>query len=208
MPTAINQTGISASTAGFDQEALASARNFRLIMDAMARPGNIVKLGLQKQPVGKMSAGSQMVALTLCDHETPVLLDTSLGEEPVEEFFRFHCGSSLVDDPSKAMFAFLSGVPDADMLSAFSVGTPAYPDRSTTLVIEVDGFDSQPDKGLALSGPGIRNVHYLQVSGIDAHFWKWWPGNASRFPLGVDAILVSDDAIVALPRTVKLMEIA
>ncbi len=41
-------------------------------MDAMARPGNIVKLGLQKQPVGKMSAGSQMVALTLCDHETPV----------------------------------------------------------------------------------------------------------------------------------------
>ena len=68
-------------------------------------------------------------------------LDAALrGSDPVCGWLRLHCGCRLVSEPADAAFAFV-GVPrDLPAIDAFSLGTPDYPDRSATIVIQVSSL--------------------------------------------------------------------
>ena len=84
----------------------------------------------------------------------------------------------------------------------FAQGTQEYPDRSTTLIVEIEA--STGGRPLVLTGPGIRTQEEIAPAGLPEMFPHLWAGNRQNFPRGIDLILVAGDAVFCLPRTTVL----
>ncbi|MGI9450585.1 MAG: phosphonate C-P lyase system protein PhnH, partial [Geminicoccaceae bacterium] len=80
-------------------------------------------------------------------------------------------------------------------------GTSEYPERSTTILMQVQGLDDS--LGARLTGPGIETEARLTIDGMPPDFWSQWFANQRQFPLGVDLILTAGDRIAALPRSIS-----
>jgi alpha-D-ribose 1-methylphosphonate 5-triphosphate synthase subunit PhnH len=186
--------------AGFADPALDAQATFRCLLEAIAHPGRIVMApdGLPVPPA-PLLAPAYAAALTLLDFETPLWVDPSLATPAVIDSLRLHCGCPIVSQ-AKARFALLAG-PGAP-LAAFDQGTPEYPDRSATLIWQVESLAT--GRGVQLTGPGIRTVTRLHVEGLPADFWALWGMCHRQFPLGVDVVFVTADRLAALPRSVDV----
>jgi alpha-D-ribose 1-methylphosphonate 5-triphosphate synthase subunit PhnH len=182
---------------------LTTQATFRAVIDAMASPGTVRALAATIGAPPPLANAAAAVALTLCDHDTPVWLDAALcGSDPVCGWLRLHCGCRLVPEPRDAAFAFVGAPQELPPIEAFSLGTPDYPDRSATIVIQVESLRAGPP--LALSGPGIRATQVLHASGLPDDMAARLAANRSLFPRGVDFILADANEIAALPRSVRL----
>lgn len=170
---------------------------FRQLLDALAHPGRIHTLHRPLAVPAPLAPAAGAVALTLCDFETPVWLQSP----EAAPWLRFHCACPLVDAPATARFVFIDQPAAMPPLSDFAQGEPEYPDRSATLVLQVASLTGH---GLTLSGPGIAGTARLGVSGLPAGFWDDWRAQHARFPLGVDLILVAGERFAALPRTTRV----
>lgn len=71
------------------------------------------------------------------------------------EFLRFHTGAPITRDPAEAAFALIADAAACPDFASFAQGTPAYPDRSATLVLAVTDLSND---GWRLDGPGIRGA--------------------------------------------------
>ncbi|MGH6917034.1 MAG: phosphonate C-P lyase system protein PhnH [Geminicoccaceae bacterium] len=186
--------------AGFADPALGAQASFRCLLQAIAHPGRIVTVpdGLPAPPA-PLLAPTYAAALTLLDFETPLWVDPSLATPAVIESLRLQCGCPIAPQ-AKASFALLAG-PGAP-LAAFDQGTPEYPDRSATLIWQVESLAAE--RGVLLTGPGIRTGTPLHVGGLPEDFWAQWGMNHRQFPLGVDVVLVTTDRLAALPRSIAV----
>jgi alpha-D-ribose 1-methylphosphonate 5-triphosphate synthase subunit PhnH len=192
-------------TAAFVDPVSSAQATFRAILDAMARPGSLRPLTVSLSAPPPMNRGAAAVALTLCDQDTPVWLDAELrASARVCEWLRFHCGCPLVEEPEQAAFAFVSRAADVPAFEDFNIGTADYPDRSTTVVLQVKTLSSAP--GLVLTGPGIRDARTLNAELLPNDMVRRLARNRSLFPRGVDLILATQDAVAALPRSVRVLE--
>jgi alpha-D-ribose 1-methylphosphonate 5-triphosphate synthase subunit PhnH len=190
--------------ADFPASVLAAQSNFRAILDATASPGTVRSVAADVTAPEPLTAGAAAVALTLCDNDTPVWLDSALGDsEAVCQWLRFHCGCKLVDAPGDAGFAFVSAAAELPPFESFNLGTPDYPDRSTTIVLTVETLQAGPP--LVLTGPGIRDRAVLRAAPLPADMAARLADNRALFPRGVDLILVTATEVAALPRSVRLV---
>ncbi len=189
--------------AGFADLATGSQQTFRVLMDALARPGLIRPLAAEIAPPAPLSPNLAAIALTLLDFETSVWLDGALDHPDVLAYLRFETGVKIVADPADAAFALIADPAAMPPLSAFAQGVPDYPDRSTTLVIDVPGFAAE---GWTFTGPGIRESVSFRPHGLPDEFGTWLADNHARFPLGVDLVFASRTELAALPRSSKLVE--
>jgi alpha-D-ribose 1-methylphosphonate 5-triphosphate synthase subunit PhnH len=185
--------------AGFADPALDAQATFRCVLEAIAHPGRIV-MAPEKLPAAPapLLAPAYATALTLLDFETPLWVDPSLATPTVIESLRLQCGCPIVEQ-TKASFALLAG--SGAPLAAFNRGTPEYPDRSATLIWQVAGLEA--DRGMRLTGPGIRTSTRLQVDGLPGDFRAQWATNHQQFPLGVDVVFVTTGRMAALPRSIE-----
>ena len=182
-----------ALTGGFNDAPVEAARAFRGAMSAMARPGRIEELA-GAVPPAPLSVAAGVLILTLCDAETPVYLAGGHDVSAVRDWITFHTGAPFAG-PERAMFAL--GTWDAlGPLAAYPVGTPEYPDRSTTLIVEMDALKAE---GVVLRGPGIKDSAQLSLP-EEAAFQT----NAKAFPLGLDFFFTCGTRVAALPRTTKV----
>jgi alpha-D-ribose 1-methylphosphonate 5-triphosphate synthase subunit PhnH len=189
-------------TAAFADPVHASQHTFRMVMDALARPGTIISLAATVTSPSPLHPAAAAVALTLLDYETPVWLDHALSAtRDIADWIRFHTGAPITPDPRAAAFAFVADSGRAPDLEAFSLGTPEYPDRSTTLVLQVKQFSGE---SLTLAGPGIAGTQNISAGPLPNDFRQQLIANRALFPRGVDVILATDDAIAALPRSVRV----
>lgn len=178
---------------GFGDAPVEAARAFRAAMRVMARPGTIEALDAARPPA-PVSVAAGTLLLTLCDHETGVYLAGAYDTAELREWLAFHTGAPVVA-AGEAQFA-LGDWAVLMPLSQYAVGTPEYPDRSATLIVEMERLES---KGTGLRGPGIRERAELSLP--DAAAMR---GNARQFPLGVDFFLTCGDKVAALPRSTRL----
>ena len=178
---------------GFGDAPVEAARAFRAAMRVMARPGTIEALEAARPPA-PVSVAAGTLLLTLCDHETGVYLAGVYDTAELREWLAFHTGAPVVaaEDAQFALGDWAALMP----LSQYAVGTPEYPDRSATLIVEMEQLEA---KGTGLRGPGIRERAELSLPDADA-----MRGNARRFPLGVDFFLTCGDRVAALPRSTRL----
>lgn len=178
---------------GFSDAPVEAARAFRAAMRAMARPGTIETLDTARPPAPVSSAAGTLL-LTLCDHETGLYLAGGHDTPELREWIAFHTGAPIVP-PGRAQFAL--GTWGALLpLSQYSLGTSEYPDRSATLIVEMDALEAS---GTALTGPGIRDRAALSLPDPDA-----MRANAACFPLGIDFFLTCGGRVAALPRSTRL----
>ena len=193
---------MAAPAKGFADPALGTQAIFRTVLEAMAHPGRVVMVqGGLPAPPAPLSAPAYALALTLFDLETPVWLDAGLRQGALLETLRFQCGCPIVAQPEDAGFAVIGDPLAMPTLAAFAPGTPEYPDRSATLILQVEALRSDGD--LTLTGPGIEQASRLGVDGLGVGFWDQWAANHGAFPQGVDLVLTSADQLAALPRSIR-----
>jgi alpha-D-ribose 1-methylphosphonate 5-triphosphate synthase subunit PhnH len=189
---------------GFADKVLSAQSTFRSVMDAMARPGSVHCIASASGTPPGVMRGTAAIALTLFDHDTPIWLDPRMSQAPeVEKWLKFHTSAPVVSDPSICSFALIGNAAELPALDQFSFGSNEYPDRSTTLILQVESLR----EGLAfeLSGPGIDGTTVLQATIEPLDLFARLAINATLFPRGIDVVLVADDAVVAIPRTTRLV---
>lgn len=187
----------------FDDPALASQAVFRTVMEAMARPGLPRPLAASLAPPAPLSPTAAAVALTLLDYETPFWLDQRLAAAgEVAAWLKFHTGAPLSGNPAQSSFAFICDPATMPAFETFSQGVSEYPDRSTTLVVQVARLDR--GDALTLSGPGIAGSRSFCAAPLPDDFPARLLANRALFPRGVDLILVSAQAVAALPRSLRV----
>lgn len=180
----------SALEGGFVNAPEDAARAFRAAMSAMARPGRVELLDAATPPRPASRAAGSLL-LTLADHDTGIHLAGEHDTQAMREWLAFHT-SATIAKPSEAQFAL--GTWDALLpLSDYPVGTPEYPDRSTTLIIEMSELECE---GVLLKGPGIKDGAKLNLP--DAVAMKQ---NNAQFPLGLDFFMTCGSRVAALPRS-------
>jgi alpha-D-ribose 1-methylphosphonate 5-triphosphate synthase subunit PhnH len=197
-------TFATALASGFQEPVFDSQRAFRMAMEALANPGRIRPIGRELADAPLPAAAAALI-LALCDYETPLFLAPSvLARAGLGDYLRFHTDAMLVAEPAVAAFALVDLAHDQLDLLAFAQGTPEYPDRSTTVIAIVASLAEGPAK--TLSGPGIARTAELRIAGLPGDFVEQWWANRSAFPLGVDIIFATSDAIVGLPRSTRIVE--
>jgi alpha-D-ribose 1-methylphosphonate 5-triphosphate synthase subunit PhnH len=193
---------MNAVAAGFAEPVLAAQATFRVVMDAMARPGTIRRLTGVAAPA-PLSASAAAIALTLLDYETPFWLDAPLADTgEVARFISFHTGARATEDPAAAAFAFVATPAAAPPMASFAQGSAEYPDRSTTLVLQVAQLAE--GEGMVLRGPGIAGTRRLTASPLPANFLDQFADNRAQFPRGVDILLAAPDVVAGLPRSLHV----
>ena len=178
---------------GFADPAIQSSHAFRSVMEAMARPGTIQSI-TGAIPPAPLSIAAGTLLLTLCDTDTPVYLAGEADSDAVRTWLAFHTGAPLCG-PSHCMFAV--GTWDAlSPLSSYPIGTPEYPDRSATLIVQCAELVNE---GAILRGPGIKTQSTLSLPDVQA-----FQNNHALFPLGLDFILTCDTELAAIPRSTRV----
>jgi alpha-D-ribose 1-methylphosphonate 5-triphosphate synthase subunit PhnH len=197
-------TTVAELPAGFADKVLSAQSTFRSVMDAMARPGSVQRIVAAAGTPAGIMRGTAAIALTLFNHDTPVWLDPLTSETSnVTKWLKFHTGAPVVADSSICSFALIGDAAALPSLDRFSFGTNEYPDRSTTLILQVESLTQ--GKNLELRGPGIDGTAVLQARVQPADLFERLAINATLFPRGIDVVLVHDNSIVAIPRTTRLV---
>jgi alpha-D-ribose 1-methylphosphonate 5-triphosphate synthase subunit PhnH len=197
-------TTIAELPAGFADKVLSAQSTFRSVMDAMARPGTVQRTLAAAGAPAAMMRGAAAIALTLFDHDTPVWLDPAMSEtSEVAKWLKFHTGAPVIENSSVCSFALIGAPGALPDLDCFSFGSNEYPDRSTTLILQLASLTQ--GASFELRGPGIDGTTMLQAAIQPADLFERLAINQARFPRGIDVVLVADDAVVAIPRTTRLV---
>ncbi|MGR3467854.1 MAG: phosphonate C-P lyase system protein PhnH [Shimia sp.] len=178
---------------GFTNPVIQSAQTFRAVMGAMARPGTIHEIG-GATPPAPLSAAAGAALLTLCDPDTPLHLAGDVDCADVRTWLAFHTGAPLAP-ASTCAFAVGTWSALGD-LASYPIGTPRYPDRSATLIVELPELTPE---GATLSGPGIETTAALSLPDVSA-----FAANRRLFPLGLDFLFTCGDRLAALPRSTEV----
>jgi len=178
---------------GFADLSRDAAHAFRAALQAMARPGRIERVG-GVAPPAPCSAAAGALILTLCDTTTPLFLAPSHDDPGLRQWIAFHTGAPIVG-PEAAMFA-LGTWGALSPASRFAIGTPAYPDRAATLIVEMADLSGS---GAMLKGPGIKERAQLSLPEVAA-----FQDNRRRFPLGFDCYFTCGDRLAGLPRSCRV----
>ena len=197
-------TTVAELPAGFADKVLSAQSTFRSVMDAMARPGSVQRIAAAAGAPHPMMRGTAAIALTLFDHDTPLWLDPPMCEtSDVTKWLKFHTSAPVIADSSICSFALIGDAGALPDLDRFLFGSNEYPDRSTTLILQVESLTQGPT--FELRGPGIDGTTLLQAAIQPSDLFERLAINAALFPRGIDVVLVADDAIVAIPRTTRLV---
>lgn len=188
--------------AAFADPVFDSQRSFRELLQAMARPAVPRVLPTLPPAPSPVAPAAMAILLTLCDATTSLWIQQPTEE--VRDHLRFHTGLRLADTPREADFALITTPVSMPPLNAFAHGELRYPDRSATLIVQVDGF--RRHAGTRFAGPGIRDEEPLHIDGLPADFWSQRAALATQFPLGIDVFFVAAQHVLALPRTTRLLE--
>jgi alpha-D-ribose 1-methylphosphonate 5-triphosphate synthase subunit PhnH len=178
---------------GFTDAPFQSARAFREMLEAMARPGTIRRVQ-GAAPPSPLSVAAGVALLVLTDPTTRLHLAGRADCPAVRDWVAFHIGAPL-SVAEEADFAV--GTWEAlNPVHRFKIGQPDYPDRSATLIVECDRLTPH---GPALTGPGVKTAAWLNLPETAA-----FRANRALFPLGFDTLFTAGDRIAGLPRSTRV----
>jgi alpha-D-ribose 1-methylphosphonate 5-triphosphate synthase subunit PhnH len=139
---------------------------------------------------------------SLADYETPIWLDDKCSVPAVKDWIRFHTGAPVVADKHAAAFALIAGPDRMPDFTQFALGSEEYPDRSTTLIVQIERFSGPT---IHIAGPGIKGRRSFAAEPLPDDFAARLSANRELFPRGVDLVLSAGDEVLALPRSVQIL---
>ena len=200
--TASTNSAPKAVLPGLKDPVFDSQRIFRRLVRAMSLPGTVITIdGIDLPPFEGVMPASAAILMALADMETAVWIDDGLGPPGLADYLRFHTGAPAAEEREEAVFALIDGGSGGSAFDGFNPGTDEYPDRSATVIVQVEGFGTGEAK--IIDGPGIKEPREISVRGLAAGFWPRWTANQEKYPRGVDLFLVSGWEVLGLPRSVR-----
>lgn len=184
--------------AGFHDPVQQSQQAFRILLDAMARPGRVME---QAFDCGHPEGLAPVLAaglLTLADLDTPVWLGAGFDTPAMRDWLRFHTGAPLAMKAEQAALVLLD-VAAMPELERFSLGTDEAPERGATLLIQVPALAG--NAAMTWRGPGIKDSVALPLCGLDAAVWRQRAQLPAVFPRGLDIYLGCGRQVIGLPRS-------
>ncbi len=174
---------------------------FRALMSAWRGPAEIRTPGAVDAPAPMAPAAAALIK-SLADYEAPVWLDSTFAKAPaIADWIRFHTGARIVAAPRDAAFALIAGaIPD---FAQFAQGSAEYPDRSATLIVQIERFSG---RSFLIEGPGIEATRRFAAEPLPADFSARMSANRELFPRGVDLVFAAGGQIAALPRSTRIVE--
>jgi alpha-D-ribose 1-methylphosphonate 5-triphosphate synthase subunit PhnH len=187
-------------------ETLHSQSDFRVLLDSMARPGQLRRFEERSiQPPAGLHRGSATLALALLDSE--VSYHCAGFDADASEYIRLST-ASVPAAAAEADFLFLAHGDLAETLAAAKTGLPTYPEFGATAVIQLERLSAEPFSNataLHLKGPGVDGQVSLFVAGLSAVMLGALKELNHEFPLGVDVILCSASGdLVSMPRSLSI----
>jgi len=178
---------------------------FRLLLEAMSRPGRVQSLPAAcHSTLGRPDGLAPALAaslLTLLDADTRLWIGPAQDTATVRAWLRFHTGTALTAHPEQADFALLTAheaIPT--LLGRLQPGSDVAPQDSATVLVVVDAL-VPGGAAQRWRGPGIEHEHRLGVLGPTPEFWTWRSAQQNHYPCGLDAIFFAGEHLVALPRS-------
>ena len=187
---------------GFSDLIHDSQTTFRVLLESLSRPGTVNSITVKLTPPSGLNIACAAACLTLLDLETQVWLQPGLDEK-IKNWLLFHTGCRFTEDSSQADFAVIWNLDSMPDLSEFKLGTPVYPENSTTLIVQVANCDRATANHKLLKGAGINGQIAMPIALSDS-FWQQWQQNHHSYPLGVDIYFFWEDKVIGLPHTSTL----
>lgn len=185
--------------------------HYRLLLDAMARPGTINILpGIPLTPPPGLSRAAALTGFALLDADASFSVD---GADAGATHYLVVNTSARPKAIAEADFVFAGGMASPDLVSTMKKGTLTYPEEGATLVAGVEALatqvealgmagDEKPALSLTLKGPGIAGEKTVFVSGLSASLLEALQECNAEFPLGVDLVLTDPgNRIACIPRS-------
>lgn len=191
-------------------EVFDSQKNFRVLLDAMSRPGKVASLHPHR--FGKFPEGFNPHVLTLmktlCDNSVTIFSH----DKSYEDYLQANTGAETVSSPAMADYALFGGLRYSGAFARLKTGVPEFPEDSATAIVTVDSLAAgacgdfcDDTLALRLKGPGIKNSNTLFINGMDGEYAAVFSNLNRVFPLGLDLILADPEGrISCLTRTTKL----
>lgn len=189
---------------GFTDPVFDAQATFRAVLLSTAYPGKIVSLDRDIPAPHPLAPAAAGLCLTLMDFETSTWLDQPSTANEAADWLRFHCGLPVTDDTTMARFAVITKPHTMPRLFQFHPGEPEYPDRSTTLIIQVPSFTAGAKT--VWRGPGIKSEIDVSIAGLPSWFWSDWDLNRELYPRGIDVIFICGNSLIGMPRTIQIMD--
>jgi alpha-D-ribose 1-methylphosphonate 5-triphosphate synthase subunit PhnH len=187
---------------GFADPVFEAQAAFRTLLKAVSYAGRVQAIETGLDAPRPLAAATAAIALTLFDFDSPVWLDAGAAQGPVPGFLKFHCGTPICSSPGDARFAVITDPVRMPALDSFAIGEDRYPDRSATLIVQVDSLTE--GSGTTWTGPGIDGSRQVRIAGLPNGFWEQWALNHELYPRGVDVIFASAGSVIGLPRSVRV----
>ena len=175
----------------------AQQQAFRAVLDGFARPGTLVPA----QPPDAV-----LMFLSAVLDESVSLADPQglLGTDARRLLL------APTAPQAQARFVLLDGRKPVETAFQPTLGTLESPELSATLVLTVDALSDAPittDASvlMQLQGPGVPGTRELAVTGLHPDWLARRAAWVGAYPMGVDMVLTAPNALVALPRTTRIV---
>ena len=192
---------VATPAAGFADPVQHSQRTFRALLDAMSRPGRIIRLADDTGHPAGLAPALAATLLTLCDLDTPVWFGPGLQGAELAHWLRFHTGAPVVRDPGQAAVAVLAA-DQVGSLEQYAFGSDEAPERGATLLIQTPGLQDPP--ATTWSGPGLREPMAMPLFGLPEPVWRQRAALSAAFPRGLDIYLACGCDLIGLPRSTTI----
>jgi alpha-D-ribose 1-methylphosphonate 5-triphosphate synthase subunit PhnH len=166
--------------------------HFRILLEAMSRPGSNLALSTTPQA----GPTSLAVLATLLDGAVSLADPHELLSE--QDWAMLQTQQKPADE---AEYLICNGNTAPEFTPM--LGTLESPEKSATIIVTVESL-SQGDTHLRLSGAGINGTRECSLHGLHPEWLSRREDWVCSFPLGVDLILVDEREVMALPRTSKV----
>ena len=204
-----------------DAQVRYSALTFRMLLDALARPGKIIQLAvpqLQNNPAqitaGNINSFALGALLTLLDRETSFILASQAHwletSHPWTQWIMLRSGSPAAP-AEQADFALICDQQSQILLTQLHRGTLLAPESSATALYCLEQITheltAEVEDGwiIELRGPGIADVQSVKVRGVSEAALTDLVITRRGYPLGIDVFFIDDAGrCIGLPRTTRL----
>lgn len=181
-------------------------KNYRSLLQAMSRPGRVVRL----TALGVVSpfAAAMAIADCLLDSEVSFCVIGNGGASTLQAAVIDTTGARA-ESLESADFVFVSGSNSQGGVCAAKRGQPEFPEEGATCVYCLDSQQAGVSDRfrVRLSGPGIAGLGGIvpEMRGIPVEeFYELMTVNAD-YPLGIDAFFVLPSGeVMGLPRSTRI----
>ena len=179
--------------------------HYRLLLDAMARPGSIRNLPHMPLVVPTpLNPAAALIGFALLNAD--VTFHINGPDAVMAGRYLLVNTASHPAEPESADFVFASGAASAGLPEMMKKGTLAYPEEGATLILNVEALDTEMGElALKLRGPGVAGERTFFARGLDPALVEALQHCNKEFPLGIDLILADTaGCLVCIPRSSRV----